>query len=207
MGAASAQPAARRATRFGWRRTGAFAAAVVGVALAAGACGGGGGSKAAVAHVGKGTPTTAATAGTQAGAYGPNYQRGLKYTQCMRKNGEPSFPEPNSQGDFLFKANGGDNHSSGVNPNSPAFQAAERACKALAPPTPTASQAETSLAQALKYAQCMRKNGVLNFPDPKVGPGGTIEMLIGAASGINPNSPQFQKAMQACHSLAPTGGP
>ncbi len=206
MQAKSARPAGRGVGRSRWRRTGPLAAAFAGVALAASACGGGG-SNAAVAHVGKTTPTTAATAGTQVGAYGPNYQRGLKYTACMRKNGEPGFPEPNSQGDFFFKATGGPNASSGVNPSSPAFQAADKACKALAPPTPTANQAETSLAQALKYTQCMRKNGVLNFPDPKVGPGGTIEMLIGAASGINPNAPQFQKAMQACHSLLPAGAP
>jgi hypothetical protein len=204
MEAASARPAAHGANRFGWRRRGPFAAALVGVALTAAACGGG--SNAAVAHVGKTTPATAATAGTQAGAYGPSYQRGLKYTACMRKNGEPGFPEPNSQGDFLFKATGGPNATSGVNPNSPTFQAAQKACKALAPVTPTAGQDSSLLAQALKYSQCMRTNGVPNYPDPKES-GGKVEMFIGAGDGVNTNSPQFQKATQACHSLLPAGAP
>jgi hypothetical protein len=191
-----------------------FGAALVGVALAAAACGGGGGgTNAAVAHVGKSTSTTAAaTSGTQAGAYGPAYQKGLKYTQCMRKNGVLNFPEPNSQGDFFFKTTagpGGSNGSTasgGFDPNSPAFQAAQKACKKLAPPPPTGSQSSSSLAQGLKLAKCMRAHGVPNFPDPTE-KNGTAAMTFGSASGINPNSPQFQKAMQACHSLLPAGAP
>jgi hypothetical protein len=206
MQAASARPAAHRVNRSRWQRTAPFAAAVVGVTLAAAACGGGGGSSGAgVAHVGKSTPTTSAVAaGTQPGAYGPNYQRSLKYTQCMRKNGVPGFPEPNSQGDFLFKAGGGSTGSSGNDPNSPAFQVAQKACKALAPAAPTASQSSSFLAQALKFTECMRANGVPNFPDPKE-IGGEVAVTIG--SGIKTNSPQFQKATQACHSLLPAGAP
>ena len=45
--------------------------------------------------------------------------------------------------------------------------------------------------KALKLAECMRANGVANFPDPN-GQG-----LI-QGSGIDPNSPQFQKAQQKC---------
>jgi hypothetical protein len=205
MRAAWARPAGHLVNRSRWRRRGPFAAALLGVALAAAACGGGSGSNAAVAHVGKSTPTTAVAAGTQAGTYGPNYQKGLKYTQCMRKNGVLGFPEPNSQGDFLFKATGGPN-GGGVNPNSPTFEAAQKACKALAPAAPTGAQDSAFLAQALKFSQCMQKNGVPKFPDP-TDTGGKVQMFFSPGSGINPNSPQFQKAMQACHSLLPAGAP
>jgi hypothetical protein len=212
MHATSARPAGPGVIRSRWRRKGPFAGALVGVALAAAACGGGGGgSNAAVAHVGKSTSTTAAaTSGTQAGAYGLAYQKGLKYTQCMRKNGVLNFPEPNSQGDFLFKevpgpAPGG-SASDAVDPNSPAFQSAQKACKELAPPPPTASQASSFLAGALKLSKCMRANGVPNFPDP-TDKNGQVAMTIPSGSGINLKSPQFQKAMQACRSFLPPGAP
>ncbi len=157
MQATSARPSAHLVSRSGWQGTAPFVAALVGVTLAAAACGGSGGSSGAgVAHVGRSTPTTSAVAaGTQPGAYGPNYQRNLKYTQCMRKNGVRGFPEPNSQGDFLFRAGGGSTGSSGTDPNSPAFQAAQKACKALAPAAPTASQSSSFLAQALKFTECI----------------------------------------------------
>jgi len=45
--------------------------------------------------------------------------------------------------------------------------------------------------KALKLAECMRANGVANFPDPN-GQG-----LI-QGNGIDPSSPQFQKAQQKC---------
>jgi hypothetical protein len=130
----------------------------------------------------------------------------------MRKNGVPGFPEPNSQGDFFFKATGGPSAGSGpsvgggVDPNLPTFQAAQKACKALAPPPPTASQDSSFLAQALRFSQCMRANGVPKYPDPTER-NGKVTMTIGSVSGINPNSPQFQKATQACHSLLPPGAP
>jgi len=57
---------------------------------------------------------------------------------------------------------------------------------------------------AVKYAQCMRANGVPNFPDPRED-NGRVEMLIGSV--VNPGSAQVQKAMQACRSLLPGGGP
>ncbi|MBV8432156.1 MAG: hypothetical protein JO244_13395 [Solirubrobacterales bacterium] len=52
----------------------------------------------------------------------------------------------------------------------------------------------------LKLAHCMRANGVPNFPDP--GSGGDLE--IGPGSGINPRSPAFQRAQQACRRYVPS---
>ena len=45
--------------------------------------------------------------------------------------------------------------------------------------------------KALKLSECMRANGVPNFPDPNGQ--GVIQ-----GSGIDPNSPAFQKAQQRC---------
>jgi hypothetical protein len=114
----------------------------------------------------------------------------------MRENGVPRFPDPNSQGDFFI------NGRNGVDPKSPAFERAQKACKTLAPPQPSAAQGSRFLARTLKFSQCMQTHGVPNFPDPK-DIGGTVAMTIG--TGLNPNSPQFQRAMHACHSLLPGG--
>jgi hypothetical protein len=58
-------------------------------------------------------------------------------------------------------------------------------------------------AAGIEFADCMRSHGVPNFPDP--GPGGGIQ--ISSNSGINPQSPAFQSAQNACSKLMPGGGP
>ncbi len=45
----------------------------------------------------------------------------LKWSDCMRANGEPDFPEPNGQG--LIKI--------ATDPNSPKFRKAEKACRSV----------------------------------------------------------------------------
>lgn len=68
-------------------------------------------------------------------------------------------------------------------------------------PAPTSKSDPT--VQLLKFARCMRSHGVPSFPDPSNG------ALSGSSSagsgGINPSSPQFQSAQQACRSLLPAG--
>lgn len=62
------------------------------------------------------------------------------------------------------------------------------------------SNANSTVERAVKYAQCMRKNGVTNFPDPdKNG-----KFMIGAG-GPNQNSSLVKKAKQACKSQEPPG--
>jgi hypothetical protein len=80
-------------------------------------------------------------------------------------------------------------------------------------PTTTASQAgtsssggDTALAQGLAYSQCMRTHGMPNFPDPIPTPSGGYGYHT---TGVNPQSPSFLSAQEACKSLAPdwwTGG-
>ncbi len=53
-----------------------------------------------------------------------------------------------------------------------------------------------------RFAACIRAHGVANFPDPNSQ--GAIQ--IGPSSGIDPNSPRFQTAQQACQKLLPNGG-
>jgi hypothetical protein len=53
----------------------------------------------------------------------------LKFSQCMRAHGLTDFPDPSSDGRLQVGASPGSN----LAPDSPAFQAAQKACQSLAP--------------------------------------------------------------------------
>jgi hypothetical protein len=106
----------------------------------------------------------------------------------MRSHGAPDFPDPDSQGRF-------DLMGSHINPSSPQFQTAQKACQHLynagiQSPAKHAQQ----VSQALKYANCMRSHGITKFPDP---PSGHATLNV-KKLGIDPSSPLFLNAQQAC---------
>jgi hypothetical protein len=114
-----------------------------------------------------------------------------KFAQCMRENGVPDFPDPTNGGIQLNAQAGTD-----IDPNSPEFQQARQACQDEAPAglqSGQGSSADTQ-AQVLKFAKCMRENGVPNFPDPTV-QGGAV---LSQAPGVDTNSPEFKQAQQVC---------
>ena len=55
------------------------------------------------------------------------------------------------------------------------------------------------------FAACMRKHGLPNFPDPRADSNG-YHLRYGAENGIDPRSPEFTNAQQACRRLLPNGG-
>jgi hypothetical protein len=116
----------------------------------------------------------------------------VKFAQCMRNNGVSNFPDPNSSGQLTIDAIA---NGSGINTNSPAFQQALSACKSLEPSGFTGTQrTPQQQAAALKFAQCMRNNGISNFPDPS--PHGPIINVNGAHS-----IPGFQAALAKCSAI------
>jgi hypothetical protein len=124
------------------------------------------------------------------------------YAQCMRSHGVPRFPDPNSNGEFNVNAN-----ELGINPNSTQYRSALEACRSLQAPAGAAPAQQTQTQSAgLKFAQCMRSHGVPNFPDPTSNGGGLSGSISAQGpNGVDPNSPQFQSAQQACRSLLPGG--
>lgn len=142
--------------------------------------------------------------GSGASAGGSRYQQSLAYAQCMRSHGEPTFPDPNSDGNFVFTPN------NQVDTGTRVFESASGACKSLRPQGGglTAAQAQAGLARLLKYSDCMRSHGLVNFPDPKmVDIGGRRGISLKMSGpGISPRSPQFQAASQACQHLLPLAG-
>lgn len=151
-----------------------------------------GSSNPGVASAGSSTPTGSQTPG---GAQGSGGQGGgqvgsggltVAFSECMRSHGEPKYPDPNSQGVV----------SSTIDPNSPQFQAAQRACAHLANgPEPGGQQSQSqNTAAALKFTSCMRSHGFPNFPDPNAN-----GVITGNSSdGINQASPQYQSAQKTC---------
>jgi hypothetical protein len=86
----------------------------------------------------------------------------------MRAGGVPNFPDPTPDGNIQLHPGPG-----GIDPLSPAFNAAWVKCRELDPlpgmPAPgvTTHPSKEALAQALKVSQCMRSHGISWFPDPR----------------------------------------
>ncbi|WP_326691494.1 MULTISPECIES: hypothetical protein [unclassified Streptomyces] len=63
-------------------------------------------------------------------------------------------------------------------------------------------QAGKAFDKALEYSRCMRDNGVKDFPDPKQESGGGVR-IGGSGAKLDRDSPEFEKAEQACRDKAP----
>ena len=102
-----------------------------------------------------------------------NAQKAVKFAECMRSNGVSEFPDPGASGKFTIDAVA---NGSSLDPSTPAFKQAISACKDLEPAGFMGSKRSPQQQQAaLKFAQCIRENGVKDFPDPipMVGPSST----------------------------------
>jgi hypothetical protein len=66
------------------------------------------------------------------------------------------------------------------------------------------SNAVASAQKAVKFAECMRSNGVSEFPDPGASGSFTIDGIVNGSS-LNPNTPTFKQAISACRGLEPAG--
>jgi hypothetical protein len=127
---------------------------------------------------------SSATAGAST-ASGP-----LAFAQCMRAHGIADFPDPDPNGNFAL------NQEGDLDPADPDYQAATRACQSYGSSGKSSAPALSpdQIAATLRFAQCMRAHGVANYPDPDSAghiPG--VRRL-----GVDPNSPQFQTADDAC---------
>jgi hypothetical protein len=143
---------------------------------------------------------------------------GVAFSRCMRSRGVSDFPDPSASGAFQVQLSGyhtrvveGD--VPGVNPDSPAFKAAQSACQKLLPGAfpQSRSPSVAAMAQARAWATCMRAHGVPNFPDPMTSlprPRGQFNGLVNQINGavfvlpaatINLQSPAFKQAATACH--------
>src|SRR5919197_427200 len=154
-----------------------------------------------VALLSAGCSNAAAQTGTgrSGGSTTTNRDQAVKFAKCMRKNGVREFPDPDASGELTIDgiANG-----SSLDTNSAAFKQAIAACKDLQPPGFTGGKRSPEQQQAaIKFAQCIRDNGVRDFPDPD--PDGplidTNRIPSAATSG---GMSILHAAMQKCRGLA-----
>jgi hypothetical protein len=153
-----------------------------------------------------GDPTSSGSSGSNSSQ--TQLQReALNFARCMRSHGESTFPDPTP--------NGGGFNVNGINPSSPAFKAAQTACKQLLPVKrpdsgPPSAQAHTRL---LHWAECMRAHGISGLPDPRPdpppSPGSPEANLYGTLMGdggywvgipisTNAHSPAFMHLATVC---------
>jgi hypothetical protein len=152
------------------------------------------------------TPAATAPAGTDSRGGNPiaaNREQAVKFAQCMRANGISEFPDPGPSGELTIDqlANG-----SSLDTNSAAFQQAISACKDLEPAGFTGSKRSPEQQKAaLKFAQCIRDNGVKDFPDPDPdGPLVDTNRIPSAAR--NGGMSILHVALQKCRGLAANAG-
>jgi len=162
------------------------AAGVVACAVLVAACGGAGPK----AKSGASTP------------YGPANSP-YAMSKCMRANGLSGFPDPKQgsggvgfPGGVTLAVNG-ELTVDGVSVSGPALKHAEAACKRCLPPSgPPPKLSEQQRQEGLAFANCMRANGVSNFPDPRSNlptHGNHAQMPLPDQS-----SPAFLKASRIC---------
>ena len=105
-----------------------------------------------------GSTGSAASASTDAKTQPTKQEKAEKFAECVRAHGVPHFPDADAQGNF---------GNFGVDVSAATFTAAVNACKALQPPGSLSShRSAAQQSTALRFAACVRANGVPDFPDP-----------------------------------------
>jgi hypothetical protein len=187
-----AQPRLTRRPLRAWPANARTVAAITATAvlvLVVAACGGG--------------PSSTASGGSPNGGGSTNTQsvnaQLLAFSHCMRSNGVPNFPDPNSSGSWPKP------QLEGATTN-PKYPAAARACGHLLPdggpgvaPSPAVDQQiQTDMT---KFSRCMRSNDVPNWPDPTLDRG--REIFDPKAAGIDTNSPPISAKVHECEHVFP----
>jgi hypothetical protein len=117
-----------------------------------------------ISACGSSSPTATGGGGSGGNGISAKAAKAVKFARCMRKNGVSQFPDPPASGNLTIDAIA---NGSSLNTNTPAFTRALSACKRLEPAGFTGSKrSRQQMSAALRFAQCIRKNGVRDFPDP-----------------------------------------
>jgi hypothetical protein len=168
-----------------WRiRIAAAAAAMIGLALLAAACGG--------------SPSSTGS-GASPNAGGSTNSQQLAFSRCMRSQGVLNFPDPSSSGGIPKETP----QQLGV--TSSQFESAQNACihlLASGSSGPTTAELQQSWSDMANFARCMRSHGVPNWPDPTMYPPHPERPTFSLQPvGIDPNSPQISAKIHECEPL------
>jgi hypothetical protein len=129
----------------------------------------------------------------------------VAYSACMRSHGVPNFPDPTREGTIAKES------AQQLGVSDARYQAAHTACAHLLPNSGGVSQAviQRAMNGMRRFAQCMRSDGVSNWPDPTTDRAGYPAFYL--QGKIDMNAPQIVTKIHACQHLVPTtrvgGGP
>jgi hypothetical protein len=148
-----------------------------------------------------GTGNSTATSGGNSTA--SIHEKAVKFAECMRGNGVSAFPDPDASGELTIDAVA---NGSSLDTSSAAFKQALSACKDLEPPGFVGHERSAQEQDAaLAFAQCIRDNGVKDFPDPVKG-----EPLVDTnripSSATKGGMSILNAAMQKCRDFAAGAG-
>jgi len=201
----------RRRDRTTWcRRSGRLAILAAAAAIGLAACGGGSGSP----HVANlGTTTTLATSSGRSAGRGSSTtalpssnptQLLDEWAACMRAHGDPGQADPTIDASKVIHLTwnvaipGG---IDGTNKGGQGNAGPGQYCRTYIDDAESdlqggQNQQQPSQAQLVKYSECMRTNGVPDFPDPTAN--GGLSFNRAAGGDLNLSNPVFQNATKLC---------
>jgi hypothetical protein len=157
----------------------------------------------AVIVAGCGSGSAGTSNSTAASGGNATHRKAVKFAECMRANGVSGFPDPNASGELTIDAVA---NGSSVDTSTPAFDQAISACRDLQPAGFTGHKRSAQQQEnALRFAQCMRDNGIKDFPDPTPdGPLIDTSRMPGSPGALS--IPGFKAAQEKCSGLASAAG-
>jgi hypothetical protein len=199
----------RRHTTTRYRRSGGLSVLAAAAAIVMSACSGGSGSP-HVANLGtnsshrrgNSTPNSSGTSATTLPTSDPTRLLD-EWAACMRAHGDANQADPTITANKVIDITwdpaipGGYN---GTNKGGQGNSGPGQYCRAYLTAAQMALQGGQSPekpdpAKLEKLSECMRANGVPDFPDPS---GDTLSFNVGAGGDLNPNNPIFQAASRLC---------
>jgi hypothetical protein len=181
--------------RMTYRRSGGIAALATATLIGLAACGGS--SSPHVASLNNSTGNASGSTTTTVPKGNPT-QLLDEWASCMRSHGDPNQVDPTVDANkvihitFPADASGNGPVGLGKGSNDPCGAYLTAASTALRGGKPLQ---KPDTAKLEKFAQCMRANGIPDFPDPS-GDGLSIQTHPG--SDLNPNNPTFTNASKLC---------
>ena len=131
----------------------------------------------------------------------------LDFAKCMREHGvDMPDPQPGQGGGIMLGGPGADGADGA---DRATMERAQKACQKhlekVPPPDISEEQQQEFKERALKFARCMRENGI-DMPDPTFSGEGRVEQRL--EGGTGPDDPRFREASEKCaKEFGGPGGP
>jgi hypothetical protein len=172
------------------------------LAIVASGCGSSDSAGEGVADLDTGASAAAGTGTTEEPAEEDPQEAALEWARCMREHGvDVPDPEVDEDGRLTVRAGAGPGRR--LDRGGEEFREAMEACGrplGSAGPQLTEEQREQLQETMLRFAQCMRDEGI-DMPDPDFSGGGGLFRMGGPGSGIDPDDPDFRAAQETCQPI------